>query len=57
MYVCDVLYAVVCVCVHCFVLHGYSVTRRYIHVCNSGVLSIVNMYLDHLKFCVVCIND
>ena len=27
-----------------------------INVCNSDVFSVVNMYLDHLKFCVVCIN-
>ena len=25
-------------------------------VCNSDVFNVVNMYLDHLKFCVVCIN-
>ena len=24
--------------------------------CNSAVFSAVNVYLDHLKFCVVCIN-
>ena len=24
------------------------------NVCNSHVFSVVNMYLDHLKFCVVC---
>ena len=28
----------------------------YINVCNSDVFSVVNMYLDHLGFCVVCIN-
>ena len=26
------------------------------NICNSNVFSVVNMYLDHLKFCVVCIN-
>ena len=46
LYVCDVLY----VCVDCFVVRGCAVSRRYIHVCNSGVFSVVNMYLDHLKF-------
>ena len=25
-------------------------------VCNSDVFSVVTMYLDYLKFCVVCIN-
>ena len=28
----------------------------YIYVCNSDVFSVVNMYLDHLKFFVLCIN-
>ena len=28
----------------------------YVNVCNSDVFSVVNMYLDHLKFCVVWIN-
>ena len=48
--VCDVLY--VCVC--CFVVCVCS--RRYIDVCNFDVFSVVNMYIDHLKLCVVCIN-
>ena len=30
--------------------------RRYINVCNCDMFSIVNVYLDHLKFCVVCID-
>ena len=38
------------------VLRGCAVSRRYINVCNSDVFSVVNMYFDHLKFCVVCIN-
>ena len=52
--VCDVLY----VCVSCFVACGCAVSRRYIDVCNCDMFSavIVNVYLDHLKFCVVCIN-
>ena len=37
-------------------MRGCAVSRRYIYVCNSDVFSVVNMYLDHLKFCVVCIN-
>ena len=55
-YVCDVLYAVLYVRVKCFVVRRCAVSRRYINVCNSDVFSVVNMYLNHLKFCVVCIN-
>ena len=33
-----------------------AVSRRYIHVCNCDMLSIVHVYLAHLKFCVVYIN-
>ena len=32
------------------------VSRRYINVCNCDMFSIVNVYLDHLKVCVVCID-
>ena len=46
-YVRDVLYAVLYVRVSCFVVRGCGVSRRYV---------VVNVYLDHLKFCVVCIN-
>ena len=49
-YVCDVL----CVC--CFVVCGCAVSRQYIDVCYCDMFSVVNVYLDHLKFCVVCIN-
>ena len=55
-YVCDILYAVLYVCVSCFVVRGCAVSRRYINVCNCDMFSVVNVYLDHLKFCVVCIN-
>ena len=55
-YVCDVLYAVLYVRVSCFVVRGCAVSRRYIHVCNCDMFSVVNVYLDHLKFCVVCID-
>ena len=55
-YVCDVLYAVLHVCICCFVVRGCAVSRRYIDVCYCDMLSVVNVYLDHLKFCVVCIN-
>ena len=33
-----------------------AVSRRYLDVCTCGVFSVVDLYLDHLKFCVVCIN-
>ena len=56
-YVRDVLYAVLYVRVSCFVVRGYSVSRMYIDVCNYDMFSDVNVYLDHLKFCFVCIND
>ena len=33
-----------------------SESRRHINVCNSDMFSVVKMYLDYLKFCIVCIN-
>ena len=55
MFLC-VLCSFVCLC-RLFLMHGCAVSRRFIHVCNSDVFGVVyNMYLDHLKFCVVCIN-
>ena len=56
LYVCDMLYAVLYVRVSCFVVRGCGVLRRYIHICNCDMFSVVNVFLDHLKFCVVCIN-
>ena len=56
-YVGDVMYAVLYVCVRCFVVRGCDVSRRYIDVCCCDMFSVVNMYLVHLKFCVVCINS
>ena len=56
-YVCDVLYAVLYARVSCFVVRGCAVSRRYINVCNCDMFSVVNVYLDHLKFCVACINS
>ena len=44
-YVCDVLYAVLYVCVSCFVVRGCAVSRRYIHVVNCDMFSVVNVYL------------
>ena len=55
-YVCDVLYSVLYVLVSSFVVRGCAVSRRYINVCNCDMFSVVNVYLDHLKFCVVCID-
>ena len=55
-YVCDVLYAVMYVSVSCFVVRGCAVSRRYINVYNYDILSVVNVYLGHMKVCVVCIN-
>ena len=43
--------------VSCFVVGGCGVLRRYIDVCNCELISVVNVYLDHLKLCVVCINS
>ena len=53
---CNVLYAVLYVRVSCFVVRGCGVSRRHIDVCYCDMFSVVNVYLDHLKFCVVCIN-
>ena len=53
-YVCDILYAVLYVRVSCFVVRGSAASRRY--VCNCDMFSVVNVYLDHLQFCVVCID-
>ena len=55
-YVCDLLYAVFYVRVSCFVVRGCAVSRRYVDVCNCDMFSVVNVYLNHLKFCVLCIN-
>ena len=54
--VCDVLYAVLYVRVSFFVVRGSAVSRRYIDVCNCDVFSVVNVYLDHLKLCVVIVK-
>ena len=56
-YVCGVLYTVLYVRVNCFVMCGYAVSRRYTNVCNSYMFGVVNVYLDQLNFCIVCINS
>ena len=55
-YVCDVRYAVLYVRVSCFEVRGCAVSRRYIGVFNCDMFIVVNVYLDHLKFCIVCID-
>ena len=35
---------------------GCAVSRKYIHVCNCDMFSVVYVYLDHMKFCVVGID-
>ena len=54
-YVCDVLYEVLYVYVCCFVVCGCAVSRRYVDVYYCDMFSVVNVYLYHLKFCVVCV--
>ena len=54
-YVRDVLYAVLYVRVSCFVVRVCGVSRRYIDVCYCDVFGVVNVHLDHWKFCIVCI--
>ena len=38
-------------------MRGCAVSRRYKDVCYCNMFSVVNVYLDHLKLCVVCINS
>ena len=42
--------------VSCFVVRGCGVSRRYIDVCYCDMLSVVNVYLDHLKLCVLIVE-
>ena len=37
-------------------MRGCAVSSRYIHFFNCDMFSVVNVYFDHLKFCVVCVN-
>ena len=55
-YYCDVLYAVLYASVSCFVVRGCAISRSYIDLCNCDILSVVNVYFDHLKLWVVYIN-
>ena len=55
-YVCDVLYTVLYARVSCFIMRGCAVSRRYINVCNCDMPSDVNVYIDHMKFCVLLVE-
>ena len=55
-YVCDVLYAVLYVRVRCFVVRGCAVSRKYINVCNCNMFSVVDVYLGHLRLCVLMVE-
>ena len=51
-YVTDVVCSDVCPCQ----LFSSAWMCCLANVCNCDMFSVVNVYLDHLKFCVVCIN-
>ena len=34
-------------------MRGRAISRRYIHVCNCDMFSVVNVNLEHLKLCVL----
>ena len=55
-YVCDVLNEGLYIRVSCFVVRVCAVSKSFVAVCNCDLRSVFNMYLDNLKFCVVCIN-
>ena len=38
-------------------VRGCAVSRRDINVCNCDMFNVVNVYLDHLKFCVVMVES
>ena len=40
----------------CLVVRGCDDSSGYIIVCNCDMFSVVDVYLDLLKFCVVCID-
>ena len=35
-------------------MRGCAVSRRYINVCNCNMFSVVNVYLEYMKFCRKC---
>ena len=42
--------------IECGMFVMYCLEEVYINVYNCDLFSVVNVYLDHLKLCVVCIN-
>ena len=40
----------------CFVVRGCAVLRRYINVCNCDMYSVVNVFIDYLKLCVLMVE-
>ena len=50
------VYAMLYFRVSLFLVRGCAVSRMYINVCHCDMFSVVNVYLDHLKFCGVCID-
>ena len=42
-----------CMSVSAILVRGCAISRMYINVCNCDMFSVVDVYLDHLKFCVV----
>ena len=46
-----------CMSVSAVAVRGCGVSRMYIDVCYCDMFSVVNVYLDHFKFYVVCINS
>ena len=40
-------------CMSVDVVSGCAVSRRYIYVCYCDMFSVVDVYLDHLKLCVI----
>ena len=44
------------VCVSSFLVCGCAVSSRYIDVCNFDMFSVVNVYRDHLKLCVLMVE-
>ena len=42
--------------VDCFVVRGCAVLMRYINICICDMFSVDDVYHDHFKFSVGCIN-
>ena len=45
-----------CMSVSGVLVCGCVVSKKYIDVCNGDVFSVVNVYLDHLKLCVLMVE-